>query len=151
MGFSSAGAAAIMAAAQFPQVRAVIAEGGYGDFAEGAVGIGENSGTFLESLYKRSIEISYHQLTGVDIDDLSPINRIGQIAPRPILLIYGSLEGSLAGGKKQYAAAGAHAELWIVEGARHGTYRQVAPEVYEKRVLTFFDKALLKEENNGTG
>ena len=140
-GFSSAGATAIMAAARFPGIRAVVAEGGYGDFAENA--IGRRSDTIFEAIYKWSLGASYRVITGLDINRLSPLDVIGSIAPRPILLIYGTREQSLAGGRQQAAAAGPGAELWVVEGAGHGTYRDAAPGEYERRVIAFFDRALL--------
>jgi pimeloyl-ACP methyl ester carboxylesterase len=80
----------------------------------------------------------------MDINQLSPVDVIGDIAPRPILLIYGSQEISLPGGRRQKAAAGDNAKLWIVEGAGHGNYVDVASAEYERRVVTFFDEALLK-------
>jgi dipeptidyl aminopeptidase/acylaminoacyl peptidase len=144
-GFSSAGATAIMSAARFPELRAVIAEGGYGDFSEGVVGLRSGDDTWLETLYKQSLRLSYHLITGIDIDKLSPVDVIGQIAPRPILLIYGSRERSLEGARQQLAAAGDNAQLWIVEGARHGTYRADVPAEYEDRVIAFFDRALLSK------
>ena len=142
LGFSSAGAAAVMAAARYPALRAVIAEGGYGDFAEGALALG--TGGPLEALYKEAIAISYRLLSGVELAKLSPQTVIGQIAPRPALLIYGSRESTLDGARKQLAAAGPTAGLWIVEGAGHGDYLAVAPEEYETRVIAFFDAALLE-------
>ncbi len=144
-GFSSAGATTIMAAAQYPALRAVIAEGGYGDFADGVIGANSDSGTILEAIYKWSIAGSYRVITGVSLDNLSPLDVIGSIAPRPILLIYGSRESSLAGAKQQVAAAGPTADLWIVNGAGHGRYREVAPDEYERRVVAFFDSALQGE------
>jgi hypothetical protein len=142
LGFSSAGATAIMSAAQFPAIRAVVAEGGYGDFAEGALGLGTGS-TFLETIYKQSFAVSYRLLSGVDIDKLSPGDVIGQIAPRPILLVYGSRERSLSGAYRQLAAAGENAGLWVVEGAGHGNYLEVAGDAYAAHIITFFDSALL--------
>jgi hypothetical protein len=147
LGFSSAGATAIMSAARFPAIRAVVAEGGYGDFAEGALGLGTGS-TFLETIYKESLAISYHLLTGIDLDKLSPSDVISQIAPRPVLLIYGSRERSLSGAYGQLAAAGDNADLWVVEGARHGNYLEVAPEEYEARIVEFFDTALPAREES---
>ncbi|MBN1203245.1 MAG: prolyl oligopeptidase family serine peptidase [Anaerolineae bacterium] len=146
LGFSSAGATAVMAAAKYPGIRAVVAEGGYGDFADGAMGINSGGGTFVETIYKQAMRYSYRLITGLDIDKLSPIDMIDQIAPRPILLIYGSTERSLDGAKQQLAAAGDNAELWIVEGAGHGNYLDIAPEEYEQRVIAFFDAALLDGE-----
>ncbi len=142
-GFSSAGATAVMSAARYPDLRAVVAEGGYGDFAEGAVGMGAGDGTFLETIFKWSLGMSYHVISGVDIDRLSPIDVIGQIEPRPILLFYGSRERSLPGAYDQLEAAGPNATLWIVPGATHGNYLDVAPAEFERRLVAFFDAALL--------
>jgi pimeloyl-ACP methyl ester carboxylesterase len=141
LGFSSAGATAVMSAAQFPAIRAVVAEGGYGDFAEGALGLGTGS-TFLEMIYKESFAVSYRLLTGIDIDKLSPSDTISQIAPRPVLLVYGSHERSLPGAYRQLAAAGGNARLWVVEGAGHGNYLEVAGESYAAHIVAFFDRSL---------
>jgi len=141
LGFSSAGATAVMAAARTPALRAVVAEGGYGDFAEGVLALG--TGGPLEVLYKEAIALSYRLLSGVELAKLSPQSVIGTIAPRPILLIYGSRERSLGGARAQLVAAGPNAALWIVDGAGHGDYLAVAPEEYEARVIAFFDAALL--------
>jgi hypothetical protein len=146
LGFSSAGATSVMAGARFPEIRAVVAEGGYGDFAEGAVGLGTGS-NILETIFKASMAISYRIISGTDIDKLSPEDVIGSIAPRPVLLIYGSRERSLGGAYRQLTAAGENAQLWVVEGAGHGDYLTIAPEEYEQRIVTFFDKALFGEED----
>jgi pimeloyl-ACP methyl ester carboxylesterase len=146
-GFSSAGATAIMAAARLPQLKAVAAEGGYGDFAEDTLtpGAGRHGlSGYFEAAFFWSIGKAYGLLTGLDINLLSPVDVISQIAPRPILLIYGSQEVSLEGGRRQQAAAGDNAELWIVEGAGHGNYFDVAPEAYETKLVTFFDESLNK-------
>jgi pimeloyl-ACP methyl ester carboxylesterase len=148
-GFSSAGATAIMAAARFPQIRAVVAEGGYGDFVDDTMG-NEPEGslrTYFFRLYHWSAQSTYRLIFGLDMRRLSPVAVIGQITPRPILLIYGSREVSLPGGRQQLAAAGDNAQLWVVEGAGHGNYLAVAPTAYETRVTAFFNKALLGTEN----
>ncbi|NLX09460.1 MAG: hypothetical protein GXY36_07365 [Chloroflexi bacterium] len=142
LGFSSAGATGIMAAARLPEIRAVVAEGGYGDLADGQIGIGDSGDNPLTALYKHTIALSYRLITGDSIDRLSPTDVIGQIAPRPILLIYGSRETSLPGARAQQTAAGANAALWVVEGAGHGNYLETAPDEYEARVIAFFDAAL---------
>ena len=72
---------------------------------------------------------------------LSPVSVIGEIAPRPILLIYGTNEPALYGARLELAAAGPNAELWEVEGAVHGNYQYVAPEEFEQRVIAFYNRA----------
>lgn len=143
LGFSSAGATAVMAAARDPALRAVIAEGGYGDFAGGTLALG--TGGLLEVIYKQTVALSYRLLSGVELAKLSPQSVIGQIAPRPVLLIYGSRETTLDAARAQLAAAGPTASLWVVDGAGHGDYLTVAPQEYEARVVGFFDAALLEQ------
>jgi dienelactone hydrolase len=146
LGFSSAGATAIMSAAHLPDLRAVAAEGGYGDFVHDAVGLDRENGAPLITIYKHAITFSYHLLTGISADKLNPAGVINQIGPRPVLLIYGSRESSLEGARRQLAAAGDNATLWIVDGAGHGNYLEVAPQAYEQRLISFFDNALLGEK-----
>lgn len=145
-GFSSAGATSIMATARLPELRAVVAEGGYGDFIRNSFNRHTDDifTAYFFTLFRWAVGVTYGLVTGLDINQLSPVSVIGEIAPRPILLIYGSREVSLPGGQQQKAAAGDNAQLWIVEGAGHGNYLTVAPEAYEDHIVTFFDKALLE-------
>ncbi len=140
-GFSAGGAAAIMAAAQFPALKAVVAEGGYHDFAaeidQSALPV-----SWLEPIFRFGTRLSYRIRTGLDLSVLSPISVIAQIAPRPILLIYGTNEPGLAGARLQRQQAGSNAALWEVPGARHGGYLAVAPDEYRQRVVTFMTQAL---------
>ena len=144
LGFSSAGATAVMAAAQLPGLRAVVAEGGYGDFAEETLGPSPRTNLLglYQTLFNWSARWTYRLVTGIDIRLLSPKDVIGRIEPRPVLLIYGSREVSLVGARQQLAAAGPNTSLWVVPDAGHGDYLQVAPEEYERRVVEFFGQAL---------
>jgi pimeloyl-ACP methyl ester carboxylesterase len=144
-GFSSAGATSIMATARLPALRAVVAEGGYGDFIQNGVAVRPQANLIARLFwtgFRGFMGLTYRLVTGHSIRVLSPVSVIRQIAPRPILLIYGAREPSLAGGRQQKAAAGGNAVLWVVEGAGHGQYLQIAPDEYESRVVGFFDEAL---------
>ncbi len=143
-GFSSAGATSLMAAAQMPRIRSVTAEGGYHDFAA-MLGV-ENPRTFFDRLFTFGATISYTLITGDDIGKLNPLDAIGQIAPRPVLLIYGSEEVSLPGARLMLERAvqnGVDAQLWVVDGAGHGNYLSIAPDEYVQRVVAFHSAALL--------
>jgi uncharacterized protein len=145
-GFSTAGATAVIAGARLPVLGAVIAEGGYGNFLETGLSPSHpEEGWFVYfflTLYRWSSMLTYRLITGTNISALNPSGMISQIAPRPILLIYGSNEVSLPGGYQQKAAAGDNAELWVIPGAGHGNYGQVAGEEYEERVIEFFEATL---------
>ncbi len=144
LGFSSAGATSIMAAARYPEINAVVAEGGYADM--GGLVDGDAKLRYPESLIRLAIRYTYRVVTGNNIENLSPLDVIANIYPRPILLIYGTDEPSLAGAYDQQKAAGDNADLWVVVGANHGGYLSTEPEEYERRVIEFFDRVLLQPE-----
>lgn len=138
-GFSTSGATSIMAGARYPQLAVVMASGGYADLHDYTVN--QMREHWFGDLYLFGMVNGYRLLTGLELTVLSPISVIDQIAPRPLLLIYGSREPSLAGGRDQLAAAGVNAELWEVPGAGHGNYYASAPDEYERRVIDFLDTA----------
>ena len=140
-GFSAGGAATIMAAARYPAIRAVVAEGGYHDFG---AEVDSNAPTRLwfAPFFRLGARAAYRVITGVDMSTLSPVSVIGQIAPRPILLIYGTNEPSLDGARQELAAAGSNAALWEVPGATHGSYLVTAPDEYTRRVIAFMTASL---------
>jgi uncharacterized protein len=143
-GFSSAGATSLFSTARIPEIRAVSAKGGYHNFAE-QLGVGQQ-GDLMTTLIRIGAEITYRLVTGQDVRVLSPLDAVREISPRPILLIYGSLEVSLPGARQMLAMAdssGGNAELWVVEGASHGNYLAIAGEVYEQRLVAFHSAALL--------
>lgn len=140
-GFSAGGAAAIMAAARFPQLGAVVAQGGYHDF-RAEVERNTPPALWFAPLFRFGAFAVYRLTTDDDISVLSPISVIDRIPPRPILLIYGTDEPGLHGARLQLAAAGSNAELWEVTGAGHGNYLAAAPDEYPRRVVAFMAAAL---------
>jgi uncharacterized protein len=69
-----------------------------------------------------------------------PIDVIGQISPRPILIIHGEFDemAPLALAKEVYAAAGEPKQFWEVEGAAHRGLREHAGDAYAKRIVDFY-------------
>lgn len=85
----------------------------------------------------------YH-MAGYRGSDIEPIRWVGQLAPRPLLVIHGSADTAipLEQGMQVYEAAHEPKELWIGEGAEHcGTYF-LDRAVYSERVSSFFERAL---------
>jgi fermentation-respiration switch protein FrsA (DUF1100 family) len=148
-GFSSAGATVIMAAARMPEVRSISAEGGYDDYPT-TLGVGQGGDIFIQ-LYQLGALSAYRLVTGDEMYVLSPISVIDKIAPRPLLLVYGSLEVSLPGARAMLERAttvGVNAELWVVEGADHGDYLAVAHDEFVRRLVAFHEAALLVAQNS---
>jgi uncharacterized protein len=67
-----------------------------------------------------------------------------RIAPRPVLLIRGmNGNGDEALNRVYRDAAGPNATLWEIPRARHTGGLSAVPAEYERRVVGFFDRALL--------
>jgi dipeptidyl aminopeptidase/acylaminoacyl peptidase len=77
--------------------------------------------------------------------DLPPKNVIGSIAPRAVLIVGGALDPLVPAFMAQqlYSAAGSPKELWLVPGAHHADFAQIAGPEYRSRLAGFFDRALL--------
>ena len=86
-----------------------------------------------------------NDLPPASLEDLS-----GKIAPTPVFFIY-AVPGQ--GGEAEltetfYEAAREPKEIWLVPGAEHTGGIEAQPEEYERRVVGFFDDALLGDEGS---
>ena len=140
-GFSMGGVTAIRAAAQNPQIAAIVAEGGYDNLGRDILEPGRPK-SILHQILLYFIAGSYWIQIGENPWLLSPIDDLPAISPRPVLLIYGEHELNSGQGDRQYAAAGDPKELWIVPAGDHGRNHLVASEAYVTKILSFFDKYL---------
>lgn len=141
LGYSLGGVTAILGSAQVERIEAVVAEGSFYDLAADITNKGNRTPIWNRALY-HAILFFFRRETGIDARQVSPISAIGDISPRPLLLIYGELEMGPARPQEQLARAGRPKDLWIVPGCWHGGYLDVAPEEWEKRVVAFFDEAM---------
>jgi len=138
MGESEGGTAIVLAAADEPRIEAVVAMGGYTSLADDVLDPGATLSA-PERLFRQLVVWAMSTQLGVPAQQSSPINVVGRISPRPILLIYGEYEAPV--GEAMLAAAHPPVELWIVPGSHHADYRYVASEEYQQRIVRFFDAA----------
>ncbi len=137
LGFSEGGTASLLAAAEEPRIEAVVAMGGYASLTDDILEPGVKLGWY-NRLVRRFV-LWFLPLDGVAPSEARPVDVVGRISPRPLLLIYGEHEAEP--GRTLLAAAGSPAELWIVPQARHGEYAFRAPDEYEQRIVDFFNAA----------
>lgn len=138
LGFSMGGAAAIQAAAEDPDVDALVTQAAYADLdalAAGAFPAGPLSGLL------GWIMLGYAQLVGLDADQARPVDAIDDVRA-PILLVHGDADETVPPdhGRRLAEAAGTDAELWIVDGAGHA--EASAHPDWTERVSTFFARNL---------
>ncbi len=140
-GSSVGGEILLGAAAKSTTFKAVVSEGaGYR--------IGEADLTGIEKVLFTPLK---HMLTGataVFSNQRPPrpiVETIGSIAPRPVFLIYAApgMGGEDVRQPKYFAAAGEPRSIWLVPGAEHTGGIEARPLEYERRVIGFFDDALL--------
>ena len=143
-GFSMGAAAAIQAAARNQGFAAVLAEGGYFNLGQDMVeGDGTGPSQWWLLPFQYTVAGMYRLQTGIDPWDSSPVDVIGEISPRPLLLIYGEFELASGRGILQFDAAGQPKEIWVVPDGAHGTNHQIVGAEYGARIVAFFDAALL--------
>ena len=84
---------------------------------------------------------------GFDLRAYRPLESVRRIAPRAVLLIAGSEDGSVPPrmARQLYDAALDPRELWLVAGAGHGDAIERQPDEYERRLVGFFDRHLLAD------
>jgi len=140
LGYSLGGVTAILGAARDERIEAVVAEGGFYDLAADIVNEGNQDGP-VEDLIQQAVLWFFRLETGFDGRRASPISVIGQISPRPLLLIYGELEAAETRPELLLARAGETADLWVVPACWHGGYLDIAADEWEQRVIAFFDHA----------
>lgn len=139
IGFSMGAMLVAQVAASDERIRAVLLAGGFSD---------ARRQTQFE--YRRWGPLAAwpaiwaYRAAGFDDRDQRPIDVIGRLAPRALLVVHGAEDGvvppAMAG--ELYAAAGEPRELWLVPGAGHGGYFRAAPELWPRRLREFFLKAL---------
>jgi dipeptidyl aminopeptidase/acylaminoacyl peptidase len=82
--------------------------------------------------------------TGLLDNAAAAVNVIQRIGPRPLLMLGGSADQEVSPElvRKLYAAAYEPKTLWIVEGAHHGGYSEVAAPEYARRLTDFYAASL---------
>lgn len=82
---------------------------------------------------------------GVGIDDRSARDSIGGFAPRPLLIIAGAEDPVIPPESPSMLAkaSGPAAQVWVVPGAGHVDFADVAPIAYPRRLVNFFKASLL--------
>ena len=140
-GFSMGGAAAIRLAARHAEVAAVVAEGGYFNLGDDLI----EPDSRLNALHRAflyTIAASYWLQTGMNPWEISPIDDLPEISPRPVFLIYGEGEAASGRAQAQFEAAREPKSLWVVPGGAHGINYAASPGEFRHRVTEFFSSTL---------
>lgn len=144
IGFSMGAAVALLAAAEDRTIAAVVADS---SFTTGRDVVAHGVRSVLrvppEILVLAADEV-VHRRHGYRFSHARPIDAVGRVAPRPLLIIHGDGDTTVPveHAHRLYAAAGEPRELWVVPGVEHcGGYFADRP-AYCQRVAAFFGQYL---------
>src|SRR5262249_15395899 len=126
------------------RLRAVVSHGGYADLDRAiAQRCRHHFGPLGPVVERMSRRIGQRWFPATP-DAVSCLRTVGQIAPRPLLLIYGARDPVVRPDNAHdlYAAARRPKEVWILPRTAHDYPHRTEEAAYRARVLAFFHAAL---------
>ncbi|HLV80093.1 MAG TPA: alpha/beta fold hydrolase [Chthonomonadaceae bacterium] len=144
LGLSLGGAVSLMTAAEDARLRAVVAEASYPSLQHAI----EARCRFVAGPFAKTVVRSLHKVARRWIDfhpgDVAPLEVIGRISPRAVLLIQGQRDPQVRwrDAVRMYEAAGEPREIWLLPRSGHARCLRDAPQEYACRVTAFFQKYL---------
>ena len=138
LGYSVGGVTAIRGAVDIEEIEAVISMGSFADLYKEITGI-ETFPMSLRWQIQQTVVGWYAFFARALPWEVSTLKALPEVAPRPVLLVFGENEMKRARGWEQFEASGDSSELWVVPGAGHGEYRDRDPFEYETRIVDFFN------------
>jgi pimeloyl-ACP methyl ester carboxylesterase len=145
IGYSLGAITAVLAAAQQPDLRAVVIESGFSD-VERDIGVLFHRFTGFPAFPLAPLVVFWGQrIAHVGLSHVRPALVIGQIAPRAVFII-SDLKDGIADeprdGEELYAHAGEPRRLWQVSDAAHVQAFNEHPDEWIARVEAFLDEHL---------
>jgi fermentation-respiration switch protein FrsA (DUF1100 family) len=130
----------IRAAAQYPEIEALVADSPFVTLEE------EMDLRVPFPIMRSLIQFFAEWASGITIDLVRPVEDIAGISPRPVFLIQGMGDGMipLDSAQRLYDAAGEPRQLWTEAEVPHLNMYAFYKTRYTKRVIKFFDDYLLK-------
>lgn len=147
VGHSMGGAIAIRAAAQMPEIRLVVAESVYTNFADNEARLTVSFARLPE--WTAPLIMNWAEwIAGVESSQLAPLHEVAALAPRPILFIQGGRDKTVhvSNGSTLYETAVSPKERLLIPNAGHNNLFQSDPALMTSRLRRFLAQHLLATE-----
>ena len=140
-GGSMGGATLIRATAQFPQIEALFVDSSFDSLDDEFDFLVPYP--FINPFAKFIAKIE----TGISLDEVSPLDEIGKISPRPVYIVHSTADivAPPDAGERLFNAAAEPRFLWLEQDAPHLAIYLDNPRRYQRRLVDFFDEWLLGE------
>lgn len=141
IGHSAGAVSALLSAARSPQIGAVVAISPF--LSVETVWQTNRPSFILPGFYDFLMKLSELR-KGFSRQQVQPVDVVGKIAPRPVLIIHGAEDKriSIQQARRLYQAAEAPKTFWLVQGATHASVRSPGLELLMDRVIEFLQGAL---------
>ncbi len=133
----------IRSAAKYPEIEAIVTDSPFSNLVD------ELNVRVPFPVLRPLIRFFAEWQTGLDLNDVRPVDDVALISPRPILIIQGMKDGMVPLDSAQliYDAAGEPKQLWTEPDAGHLGMYSSHPEEYTEKIIGFFDKYLLNKNH----
>ncbi len=146
LGFSMGAVAALLAAAEEPRIRAVVADSPYADALEliaqetAAVTIFPR---WVVPIFVPGMALVARLLYGIRVGEIAPLKTVARVN-YPILVVHGDSDERIPvdHGVRVHAASHPDSDLWLVEDSGHVCAVDECPDEYAARVATYFESRL---------
>jgi dipeptidyl aminopeptidase/acylaminoacyl peptidase len=141
IGHSAGAVSGIMSAARNPLISAVVAAAPFPSVED--VWYTNRPVYFPKPLFELTFKFAEYRKQ-FSRDEVRPQDVIGQISPRPLLLIHGIDDHRITQSQAMdlFDAANEPKCIWLVEGAGHGEVRSPILDTRIQDIISFFDQAL---------
>lgn len=142
LGASLGSASVIGAAADDPDIAAVVADSGYAEVYP-LMQKHWKSASGLPEIFLPSTMMFGHFYTGYNLISSKPVEEIARISPRPVLIIHSAIDPyTSVENAYKLKAAYPQAEYWETNAKKHPESYNTNPEAYIAKVSDFFNRSL---------
>lgn len=152
MGFSMGGTIAILAAAEYSDIKAVIADCAFSNLSEAIKSrlVEMRYPDFLTTTLSRLAANALDRYLQAEPGEFDAVSAVNWIAPRPILIIHAGNDLAVdpSDAYALYDAAGEPRELWVTPRSAHTASYNDYPDEYKQKVISTLENAFSRPHPN---